>query len=150
MIVKRIVYPDDYVSIKRDPSGDEIELIKRYGKRYKYASLPGDIQPGTPGQCFDWSMYQAMDLGKYHYVEGLAKLPADKGWTLHAWLSDGKHAFDPTWVGRLGGGKYIGIEIPLPVLLPFIRQTEYQGMIVNRWRAPELWEAFEKTLRPRK
>jgi hypothetical protein len=147
----RLEYPDGYVTLKRDPTPDEIRLIKSYGKTYKSASLPGDIMPGTLGQCFDWSMMQALKAGrKYQYVEGIAKVPRGN-WELHAWLSDGRSAFDPTWHGTAGGAaKYIGIEIPMDVLLQFNRQTEYQGMICNRWRAPELWDAFVATLRRRR
>lgn len=135
---------DDRVSIKRDPSVEEIELVFQHGKKYQSALLPPDIQTGPVGMCFDWSMLECMRLKeRYRYVEGLAKDPEDKKWELHAWLTDGIHAFDATWHGRrpLKPGthpktKYIGIEMPLLSVILFVKATQYQGVIPNREKYP--------------
>lgn len=134
--------PADYVSIKRDPTLEETRMIRQYGKSYKAAALPDDIQIGPIGWCFDWTMLETVRLEeKYHYCEGIAKDPQDGKWKLHAWLTDGEHAFDATWGiesskrGRIHlKTKYIGIEMPLVDVLKFVFTTEYQGLIPNRER----------------
>lgn len=134
--------PADYVSIKRDPTPEEMRMIRQYGKRYQAAALPDDIETGPMGWCFDWSMIQCIKTKeKYHYCEGVAKDPQDGKWKLHAWLTDGTHAYDATWgiESKLKGRihlrtKYIGIEISLIDVMKFVRKTEYQGLIPNRFR----------------
>jgi hypothetical protein len=137
--------PADYVSIKRDPTKKEVRMLKQYGKLYKPAVLPADIQRGPLGWCYDWSMRQAMQLqGKYKYVEGIARGPQDDHWILHAWLTDGVHAFDATWLTvRNSDGKelappvkYIGIEMPILAVMLFVKKTEYQGIIPNSDKDP--------------
>lgn len=136
--------PTDYVSVKRDATTEELQLVRRYGKRYKAAALPADIEPGPLGWCFDWSMVQCINVReKYRYVEGIALDPETGKWELHAWLTDGTHAFDPTWhvLNKNKGRtflrtKYIGIEMPLLAVMLFVRRTEYQGVIVNRDKDP--------------
>lgn len=119
-------------------------FIIKYGKQYKPAFLPKDIKRGKLKTCFDTCLVQALD-GKYRYVEGLAKNPRKKDdWILHAWLTDGRHAFDPTWYAAdpLGFEMpvptiYIGIEMPTRPVAMFIQATEYTGIFANSWRDPE-------------
>lgn len=134
----------DYVSIKRDPTREEIRLVKQHGKQYRPAILPADIKRGPLGWCFDWSMIECIRLHeKYRYVEGLAKGPGDD-WILHAWLTDGTHAYDATWLAYKNSTgeemvppvKYIGIEMPLLAVMLFVKKTEYQGVIFNRDKDP--------------
>ncbi len=137
--------PADYVSVKRDPTAEELQIIRNYGKKYKAAALPPDIETGPLGWCFDWSMVQCMKLReKYRYVEGIAIDPQTGKWELHAWLTDDEHAFDPTWAvlnknkGRTFlRTKYIGIEMPLLAVILFVKRTEYQGVIPNRDKDPD-------------
>ena len=136
------------VSIKRSPTKEEIELVMKHGKRYKPAVLPDDIPRGRLGWCFDDSMKACILTNeKYRYVEGLAKAtPADK-WMLHAWMTDGENAFDPTWYG-IGQAEakgiqlstYIGIEMPLLAVMLFVKATKYQGVIPNRHMYPHTLE----------
>lgn len=136
---------EPYLNIKRAPTKEEIRLVKRNGKNYKAAVLPADIERGPLGMCFDWSMIQCMKLGeKYRYCEGLARGPYDDNWVLHAWLTDGIHAFDATWLAYKNGTneeivppvRYIGIEMPLMAIVLFVRRTKYQGIIPNRDKDP--------------
>jgi hypothetical protein len=86
--------------------------------------------------------------GKYQYVEGIASDPTNHSWILHAWLTDGIHAFDPTWsyydeknerrVNLQLPSAYVGIIMPINKVVDFMRATTYQGVIPNRHRAPLL------------
>lgn len=147
-----IKIPADHVSIKREPTAEEIELVMQYGRRYQPAALPPDIERGPVGWCYDTSMLNAIEHqgGKYRYVEGLARLPGDKKWILHAWLTDGRYAYDPTWRATNGRGEeiaipksaqYIGLEIPLLAAVLFNKATGYQGIIPNRHLYPYTLES---------
>ena len=131
------------------------EFIFKNGKQYKPAALPKEIAPGPLGKCFDVCAMAAASLrhyrdGKmverYQYVEGLARDPMNLSrWLTHAWLTDGEHAFDPTWKAIRPDGEvlpilteYVGIAIPLEKLTRFIVATEYASVVSNSWRNPEL------------
>lgn len=134
-----------------DLDKDTEKIIEKYGRRYKPAILPADIERGVQGICFDWCALQAVKNRKYTYVEGIALDPdlAQKGikrWILHAWLTDGKRAYDPTWNAiRDSDGKefplptvYLGIPMAIQAVVTFMRMTGYQGVLANRWRLPGL------------
>lgn len=125
--------------------------IQKFGKEYKPAELPPDLRPGRLGWCFDDCIIQLIDrklMAKYRYVEGIARAHEIETFKLHAWLTDGEHAFDPTWLveDNLTGktshlnpyGTYIGIEMPTMDVLRFMQDTEYQGIIANGWRSRKL------------
>lgn len=127
----------------------DVKLIITRGKTYKPALLPLNIERGKLSECFDWCALQAMKHPEYSYVEGLASNPEDpENYILHAWLTDGVHAYDPTWQATKGidekpvPSHYIGIEMPTLKVLMFMQATGYQGVIANRWRAPKLWSHF--------
>jgi hypothetical protein len=124
-----------------------IKLVLDNGKSYKTAMLPADIEQGPLGQCFDWCALQAVQHRNYRYVEGVASDPTDPdNWILHAWLTDGEHAFDPTWyaestedaVRRPVPSDYIGIEMDILDVAAFMRVTGYQGILGNYWRNTKL------------
>lgn len=124
-------------------------LIENYGKEYTPALLPIDLNRGKLGTCFDTCMIQALSSRKYRYVEGVAKSFNSDEWKLHAWLTDGEYAFDPTWraTDNTSGeeiafpGQYIGIEMDTLKVAAFMANTEYQGVLANRWRNTELADA---------
>lgn len=122
------------------------KAILRYGKTYEAAELPDDIERGPTGKCFDWCMVQVINSkGKYRYVEGFASAPQDGRLTLHAWLTDGEHAYDPTWgIENTETGhvhhmdlRYVGVEMDIKDVMIFVQRTTYQGLLGNRWRWPE-------------
>jgi hypothetical protein len=118
--------------------------IQKFGKEYKPALLPPDLRRGRVGWCFDDSIIQLTDeklRQKYRYVEGIARSTPDEPLTLHAWLTDGIHAYDPTWWAfglqnepRVVPGFYLGIEMPALDVMRFMSATTYQGVISNGWR----------------
>lgn len=132
--------------MKKALSLEEYDLVIKIGKSYQPALLPADIKRMELGSCFDASAIQALYNQKYRYVEGIAKSFRDNDWKLHAWLTDGVHAFDPTWKCLLNHtgeeipfpGEYIGIEMDIMKVAEFMAATEYQGVIANRWRNEEL------------
>jgi hypothetical protein len=123
------------------------EFLIQHGQRYIPALLPDDIKRYPAGMCFDASALNAVKSnGKYAYVEGFA-LDPDNGfyWVLHAWMTDGIHAFDPTWNCTAPDGTpavlptmYIGIEMDTLAVATFMRRTTYQGIFGNMWRNPKL------------
>ncbi len=134
-------------------NGFIMSLLSKYGREYRRAVLPKDINRGPTGKCFDWCALQAAahhkQGGKYRYVEGIASDPERPGeWILHAWLTDGIHAFDPTWaaIHDVTGkevpipARYIGIEMPILKVARFMNITGYQSAIGNHWRAPGPFE----------
>jgi hypothetical protein len=130
------------------------QLVKRFGRDYQPTLLPADIERGPVGMCFDWNALQAARLyPKYQYVEGIATHPEEPTqWVLHAWLTDGTHAFDPTWdvIDNTTGkhrpvpSRYIGIVMPIRAVATFMRVTGYQGVLANRWRLPDMVEDMLK------
>lgn len=124
---------------------EQYHLISRMGKSYTPALLPKDIKRFPVGQCFDGCAIQALHNRKYRYVEGMCKPAHEDRWFLHAWLTDGTHAFDPTWAAIDDNGvhhpipaEYVGIEMDIEDVAEFMKQTEYQGIIPNRFRNEEL------------
>jgi hypothetical protein len=116
------------------------EKVLIHGKRYNPAMLPNEIKRGKVGDCFDTALIQTLKNPKFRYVEGIAKRPSNGEWVLHAWLTDGVNAFDPTW-GILFLGKffplkteYIGIEMNAKQVLEFCVNTEYRSVLHNGWR----------------
>lgn len=133
-----------------------VERVLRVGKQYEPALLPPDIARGETGKCFDTALIAALtSSGKYRYVESVAMAYAGRDmldklkgtWVLHAWLTDGEHAFDPTWYALNPQGVevpfpgiYVGIEMDTMAAADFVRRTEYQGILANAWRHPKLAE----------
>lgn len=134
-----------------------IEHIKEQGTVYTSAALPPDISFGAPGECFDTCVLEACKSKyRYGYVEGIATDPTNSQWVLHAWLTDGRNAFDPTWsfydnkikkrVSEQLPCIYIGIEMPINKVVTFMETTTYQGVIANRHRAPEMAKLLTRGL----
>ena len=125
-----------------------MDLLKAFGKEYKSAPLPIEIEFGSPGTCFDWCVMQVSKYPRYRYVEGFTTEPNSTTPVLHAWLTDGTHAFDPTWrpvdLDTFEDRRvalpctYIGIEMDIEAVLRFMKATMHQGVLANRWRSPEL------------
>lgn len=122
-----------------------IEKILKEGKRYIPAVLPRAIRRGKLGRCYDNSIVPALATG-YRYVEGIAESPKMRGiWVLHAWLTDGVFAYDPTWEPGKHKEKeipiattYIGVEMQADAVARFMLRTEYAGIFANAWRDQDL------------
>lgn len=120
------------------------EYILEHGKVYKPALLPAGIKRGPVKECYDTCVIQVLKHPEYKYVEGLARHPKDKEeWIMHAWITDGEHAFDPTWYAENDYGKeipiptaYIGIEMDIIKVARFMRSTQYHGIFANSFRDP--------------
>lgn len=120
-----------------------IEKVLIHGKTYQPAMLPNELQGrrGRVGDCFDHTLVVSLTT-EYKYVEGIAKRPTTGDWVLHAWLTDGQHAFDLTWgvEFRKGGvlfplpTEYIGIEIDKEGVVDFLRAVKYKSVLHNGWR----------------
>lgn len=123
-------------------------IVLSKGKQYKPAILPAGIGRGNLGDCFDWCMLQAMNNRHLCYVEGLAQNPEDpESFVYHAWLTDGIHAFDPTWKAIDNNGierplpvVYLGVEMDMMEVAAFVSHTKYKGILANQWRAPGIFE----------
>lgn len=119
----------------------EIEAwVTEFGREYKPANLPADIDRGPVGTCFDSCLMNLLMNNKYQYVEGKA-FDGIK-WYYHSWLTDGTRAFDPTWQVIGKGGvenpnspfRYFGFVIPTGFLMFFNFKTHYAGVLGNRNR----------------
>ncbi len=113
------------------------------GKRYIPAILPVDLRKGEMHRCFDNCAIVICTNRNYRYVEGFGIHPVTKYPIHHAWVTDGKHAFDVTWRAKDDEGNerplpftYIGIEIATEDVLEFMRTTGYQAIFENEWRMP--------------
>ena len=137
--------------------GELTEEIKKWitelGQEYKPAALPSDVSRGDVGECFDVAFINVFFSTKYQYVEGMAFSGTE--WVYHAWLTDGIHAYDPTWavIGGMGMEdpknplRYIGIPLPAGFVSFFTQKTGYSGVLGNRARYPT---AVDKILEYRK
>lgn len=118
------------------------EKVLIHGKKYVPAQCPKDLIRGKIGNCFDHTLLMALDHPHYKYVEGIAKRPTTGDWVLHAWLTDGVHAFDTTWGMLFKDGtwlpiptvEYIGIEIDARAMADFLLATQYKSVLHNGWR----------------
>lgn len=134
---------DDYI----------IKLTNDHGKEYLPAVLPKDLERGKLHHCFDNSFLQAIRHPKYRYVEGIAVV-FDKDGThvsVHAWLTDGTYAYDPTWVAYSRDGRevtipavYRGIELDMEAVTKYVIATRRQGVIPNRTLKPRLFKQVLK------
>lgn len=126
------------------------EYIFANGKSFRPGKFPDDLLRGKVGDCFDTSIMNAIRNEKYKYVEGYAQHPMFKDmWILHAWLTDGEQAFDPTWTQVIAGKhypvqtQYIGLEMDTHAVGKFMLATKYKAVIANGWRNKK---AAEKVL----
>lgn len=122
-----------------------LEYTMKNGKSYKPALRPERIAPGQVGECFDVCIMRALKHMDLKYVEGLAEDPLQPGrFMLHAWLTDGVHAFDPTWRAFFFAHevtlpiRYFGFEMNTPDVAHFFRATGYSGVIANKEKLPGL------------
>lgn len=113
--------------------------IVQNGRSYVPAICPDDIQRGPCGLCFDTSILNAYRTG-YRYVEGMAFMRTQGFFALHAWVTDGTHAYDPTWRAYKDKVEvpmptvYIGVELDTARVVEFMSKTDYSGVIANAWR----------------
>lgn len=125
------------------------KIIHEKGKRHYSATLPKEIPRGPVGDCFDWCIVVALKFPQYEYVEGIVYNPIAKKWIYHAWLTDGTHAFDPTWKAVNDDGAeiplhmmhYIGVQMDKTKVADFMRETEYKAVLKNYWRNKDLARA---------
>lgn len=124
-----------------------LSYLQENGKSYTPAILPEHIARGEPGDCYDTSMLAVINnYPKLKYVEGMAKIPGQEDWVLHAWVTDESGvAYDPTWKAFDQTGKqkpipttYIGIEMDFLLVAQFVKATEYKGIFANYWRNREI------------
>lgn len=124
----------------------KINKIKFYvfehGKQYVPKVLK-NFPPQKFARCFDNCILLAM-RSNLRYVEGVARYN-NGPWIYHAWLTDGENAFDPTWHAYDKDQNevelpvtYIGIEMDTRLVVEFMKKTEYQGVLLNQWRAPAI------------
>lgn len=118
-----------------------LKFLLKYGKEYTLAPLPTDIPKSKRGYCYERCMALAIKNKKYTYVEGIGidKSPEYEGsneYLMHAWLTDGVHAYDPTWARRNGKelyyapvSKYFGIEIPTKYIDSFLDESQPFGAL---------------------
>lgn len=118
--------------------------VKKRGRNYTPAVLPANISRGEVGQCFDTCLLSAL-RGEGRYVEGIARDPMKPNeWILHAWLTDGTNAFDPTWQAFKDEKdipiptEYLGIEMDAEKVARFVQKTGYCCVIRNYWRLPKI------------
>lgn len=122
-----------------------LSFLKKNGHQYPAAlRLPG-MPRGRVGHCFDTCLLAAFKNDKWRYVEGMAENPRDYSeWILHAWLTDGRWAFDLTWRGYFGlkevplPVRYVGIEMDKRKVAAFVLKTGYCGVLANAWRFPDI------------
>lgn len=142
--------------IKGELTNEIQKMVERYGQEYTPALLPKDIERGPLGKCFDTCLVNIVFNPKYQYVEGMAEDAHHPGtWLYHSWLTDGVHAFDPTWTvidnpsgeERVMPIRYVGIPMPGAFVMYFNQETQYAGVLGNRAKHPK---AVDKMLKYRR
>jgi hypothetical protein len=131
-------------------------LIDRHGVCYEPALLPDDLRYGKLHHCFDVALIAALHSdGKYQYVEGLARTFRDEEWTVHAWVTDGTHAFDPTWRATDKDGNFIvlpvlyfGLPLDTELASKYVLKTGQAGIIPNRDLLPQQYKTLMKRSKP--
>lgn len=124
------------------PTQDLLDFLMAFGQIYEPAMLPKEVQRGRIGHCFDNCIMAALRSKHLRYVEGVASDPSvgNEVWILHAWLTDGVRAYDPTWRAKRGKKEvplpavYLGIEMDKNEVAKFMIATEYAGVLANGWR----------------
>jgi len=121
-----------------------IEYVELHGFPHKPANLPAKMIRGRVGDCFDCSIINALKNPDLKYVEGIARSVQTGEWIYHAWLTNGRDAFDPTWKLVLNGEdhpvptEYIGITMETNDVAEFMLATEYKAVLENGWRNPDV------------
>lgn len=123
-------------------------------KTYKPALLPKGVVRYPVGTCFDACAVTVLNRRQYRYVEGIATAPDTGIAVLHAWITDGEYAFDPTWRAtndRTGEDivlpcVYMGIELDIADVALFMVKTGYQGVLANWDRFPDQTAAVLKDI----
>lgn len=121
-----------------------VEFILRRGVNFKPGTKPAKLTFGDIGSCYDTCILAVLKNPELYYVEGVAKPPGYTKWVPHAWVSDGKLAFDLTWKAFQGDtpvpvpAEYVGIIIPTTKAAMFYSETRYKAIIMNAWRDPFL------------
>lgn len=119
------------------------EYVELHGFPHKPALLPEKIIRGRVGDCFDCCIINALRNPDLKYVEGIARNPLTGDWIYHAWLTNGRDAFDPTWRMILAGEEhpmkteYIGIQMETNDVAAFMQATQYKAVLENGWRDPD-------------
>ena len=75
----------------------------------------------------------------------MATNPITHDWILHAWITDGINAYDPTWRALDSAGKdvllpvdYHGVIIDIIDVAQFIQTTEHKSVLANFHLSPTL------------
>ncbi len=115
-----------------------LNFIETNGKEYKPAVCPDFINRGPVGECFEYSLAASYIHKQFRYVEGIALTPDTREWVLHAWVTDGEHAYDPTWRAFDKENNevpiptiYIGVELDTDLAMEFFVYTGYKGVFAN-------------------
>lgn len=125
-----------------------IEFVLKHGKPYAPQELPAELKKYATrklGTCYDTSLRAAVLTGK-DYVEGFVLVPETQEIIPHGWIGEKHKAFELVFHGVDKQGKitrqlpfiYYGIAVQPKKALDFFVGTEYQGILMNAWRDPEL------------
>jgi len=129
------------------------KFVLENGRPYIPAIRPSDIPQMKLNHCYDNCIQIVITNSKYEYCEGVVELKNGRR-ILHAWLTDGIRAYDPTWIAFKDGeevampGTYIGFTMNLFKVAKFMGETEYAGVLANAWRSPKRAAACLKDLYP--
>ena len=84
------------------------EFVLEYGWWYEPSVLPGEIDRGTPQECFKNATFLTVEDDSLIYCEGYALFRSGSAPRLHAWVTDGHgRAIDNTW--PQSGVAYAGV-----------------------------------------
>jgi hypothetical protein len=124
MEIKKYLKSVDEISKKNGVKQTIHGFVLENGKEFKPIDLPVEFQHciGKPKECF-LNAYQMALASGYSYVEGYAigVIPV-----LHAWVTEGHHAIDPTWEDGKG---YIGVTFGINYVEHVIFKRKAYGVL---------------------
>ena len=101
-------------------------LVLKYGRPFKPAVMPADVEPGKKHCCFANAFRLASDRAGLRYVEGYALVRESlRCLNRHAWCIDEEdHVVDPTpgWGTKPLPRAFRGVVMPLWIAEPFAKE----------------------------
>jgi hypothetical protein len=105
------------------------KFIAENGREFKPIEFDPRYQQfkGKMKDCF-YNAYRMAQITGLDYVEGFADSIVP---TLHAWVTDGTHAIDPTWPYNINN-QYVGVVLPFSYVNKIVMERKAYG-VLDSW-----------------
>lgn len=124
------------------------DILEKKWRHFTPKELPEGLDRYELWNCYDASVMTVLrnQDKKLFYCEWIATVTRTGERYLHAWVSDGEYAYDPTWrvelqgevVSSRGHIEYFGIMMWKQEVWEFMLDTNHKAILANRNKNKEL------------